>query len=449
VARRPSAAVRALARAVTWIFYRVERRGAPLPSGPALLVANHPNSLLDPAVVWATAGRDVRFLAKEPLFRMPVIGWIVRSAGAIPVYRARDAADMSKNTEMFAAVQAALAAGDAVCIFPEGTSHSTGRLEPLRTGAARIALGAAAAGVDVALVPVGLNFDRKSAFRSRAVIALGPAFFIAPDARRDGRDRSAGPDAEDVHGLTARIATEMRRLLVEADPRSDAAVIDRIDRLYRAARAEARAIDRLERRRLIAAGLDRLRAEAPEWYAEVADRVRTYDARLRRFGLRDRDLDGPAPAALVVRFALRESLAAVALAPLVLAGLIIFYVPYRLTDWVGRRAPDLDVQATTKVLGGIVVYGAWVAGLTALAGAAWGTRGAAVTLALLPPVALASLFAIEREAAVLAAVRGWLAVRWASVRARSRLRRQRIEIAEVLEQVRAWLAEAAEDAATN
>ncbi|MGH9311985.1 MAG: 1-acyl-sn-glycerol-3-phosphate acyltransferase, partial [Vicinamibacterales bacterium] len=118
------AAVRRLAKLVTWAFYRVATRGAPPSSGAVLLVANHPNALLDPAVVWATSGRDVRFLAKEPLFRMPVIGRMLRAGGAIPVYRAIDAADTSKNAAMFAAVGDALAAGDAVCIFPEGTSHS-------------------------------------------------------------------------------------------------------------------------------------------------------------------------------------------------------------------------------------------------------------------------------------------------------------------------------------
>ena len=110
--------------------------------GAVLLLPNHPNALLDPAVIWATAGRDVRFLAKSTLFDGP-FGPLVAGAGAIPVYRKLDqGVDTSKNAETFAAVSAALAAGDAICIFPEGISHSTGRLEPLRTGAARMALAA-------------------------------------------------------------------------------------------------------------------------------------------------------------------------------------------------------------------------------------------------------------------------------------------------------------------
>src|SRR6476659_5872998 len=134
--------VRFLARAACRLFYRVDCASRPPESGAALVLPNHANALLDPAIIWATAGRDVRFLAKSTLFDGP-LRVLIAGSGAIPVYRKLDqGVDVSKNTETFAAVDAALAAGDAVCNFPEGVSHSTGRLVPLRTGAARMALSA-------------------------------------------------------------------------------------------------------------------------------------------------------------------------------------------------------------------------------------------------------------------------------------------------------------------
>jgi glycerol-3-phosphate O-acyltransferase/dihydroxyacetone phosphate acyltransferase len=420
--RRP---VRALTRAITWTFYRVDTRGAPPASGAVLLVANHPNAMLDPAVVWATAGRDVRFLAKEPLFRIPVLAQLLRAGGAIPVYRAIDAADTSKNAAMFEAASAALAAGDAVCIFPEGTSHSTGRLEPLRTGAARIALAAAERGVNAAIVPVGLNFDRKTAFRSRASVVYGAA--LRADSRESARD------------LTARIAGAMRQLMIEADPLVDAAIVARIDQLFAITRPETREMYRVERRRRIAAGIERLRAQEPEWYSEIAERVRTYDARLSRFGFSDADLSGAVSTATAFRFAVREGLIAVALAPVLAAGFIIFWLPYRLTDWMAERG-TLDEQATIKVVGGFVVYGLWIALFGWMAWRTLGADGTLIALAALPAVAFAALFAVERETAVWRAVRGWLAVRRTSPRARARLGRARNEIVDVLDQVREWLA---------
>src|SRR4029434_5122243 len=109
--------VRFLARAACRLFYRVDRVGRPPESGAALLLPNHPNALLDPAIIWATAERDVRFLAKSTLFDGPLLPVLV-SAGASPVYRKLDqGVDTSRNTETFAAVSAALSSGDAVCVF--------------------------------------------------------------------------------------------------------------------------------------------------------------------------------------------------------------------------------------------------------------------------------------------------------------------------------------------
>jgi 1-acyl-sn-glycerol-3-phosphate acyltransferase len=436
-APREQRLVRWLARAGCRIFYRIDRVGLPPATGPVLMVPNHPNALLDPAAIWATAERDVRFLAKSGLFEGPW-GPVLRGARAIPVYRKIDqGADLSKNTEAFAAVDAALKAGDAVCIFPEGISHSTGRLEPLRTGAARMALSAERAGVPVALVPVGLNFERKTAFRSRVTIIYGPPFSCADLVK--GAVDPGGPAI--VHALTDRIAEHMRRLLIEADPRADAAIVDRVDRLYSAARKRGRdPLDRVARRRAIAGGIGRLRAIAPVRYEEILLRVRRYDERLLRFGLRDRHLDWQVTRADAIRFALREILAGLVLVPLCAVAMAVFFVPYHLTAVAARwftREPD--VRATAKVVGGALIYGAWLALVAALAWWLAGRRAALVILALLPIVAVAGLFAIERESAVLDAVRAWWLLQRTAPDTRARLRKRRSELADILDEVNAWL----------
>jgi 1-acyl-sn-glycerol-3-phosphate acyltransferase len=168
-----------------------------------LLVANHPNSLLDPVLVQAVAGRPVRFLAKAPLFTDAKVGWLVRGAGAIPVFRAADdPAQMGRNEDTFRAVHAALAGCAAVGIFPEGLSHLEPGLAPLRTGAARIALGV---GRVFPVVPVGLVFRAKDVFRSDALVLVGE-----PVPWDDLAPRGIA-DAEAVRDLTARIDATLPR----------------------------------------------------------------------------------------------------------------------------------------------------------------------------------------------------------------------------------------------
>src|SRR3990170_9112737 len=165
-------------RAAAAVCYRIRYGGAPVPRGGLfLLVATPPNSLLDPMLVAAAAGRRVRFLAKAPLWDDGKTAWLVRGAAAIPVYRrADDPGQMDRNEDAFRAVHAALAGGAAVGIFPEGLSHSEPALAPLKTGAARIALGGATlAGGAFPVIPVGLVFRRKDVFRSEALVLTGAA----------------------------------------------------------------------------------------------------------------------------------------------------------------------------------------------------------------------------------------------------------------------------------
>ena len=433
---RVGAAVWLLARLAIQIFYRVRRVGATLPVGPVLLVANHPNSLLDPALVQATAGRRIRFLAKSTLFQGHFLSPLIRRSGAIPVYRRIDpGTDVSRNEEMFAAVEAVLAQAAVVCLFPEGISHSTGRLEQLRSGAARIALSSSANGVRVAIVPIGLNFDRLAVFRSRVTVAFGQPFGC-DDLVSAYQDN---PQAA-VRTLTMRIGEYLRRLMIEADPRGDLRMVDRIYQLYSAARGVSGAeADRLQRRRIIAAGIERLRVNDPEQYRSIQDKVLDYDTSRARFGLRERDVDQRISTRTAVRFTVREGLLAALLGPLALLSVLLFAVPYWITGLVGRQVRALESRATGQLVGGVLIYGVWMGLLAAAVGFAYGAATAPAAFFLLSILAVAGLLALEREAAVIGTVRAFLAIRHTPLKARAHLKRQRAEIATVLERAREWL----------
>ena len=425
----------AVARLAIRIFYRVEQIGGTLPAGPLLLVANHPNTLADPALIQATAGRTVRFLAKSTLFADHVVSPLIRRSGAIPVYRRMDpGVDTSRNVETFAAVRAALEAGEAVCLFPEGKSHAAGRLEPLRTGAARMAL---ASRRPVTLVAVGLNFSRLARFRSRVTVVFGRPFDTGDPPGPDA------PDAGDaVRRLTGRIEERLRNLMIEAEPRRDLPIVERVDRLYTAARGVSRdPRERVGRRRLIARGIEELRARDPERLAGIVARVDDYDASLSRFGLRDRDVDREVPFAAAVRFAIREGLLGLVLGPLALVTLAVFATPYWITGQFARRAPDIQSRATWQLLAGAVSYPTWIGVVAATIGAAAGTTPGLLSVAGLAALALGGMSAVERELSVLRTVRAFRALRRTPAAARTALHRQRAAIADVLDRAREWLDE--------
>ncbi len=423
-------------RLAVYAYYRVKRIGNALPDGALLLVANHPNTLIDPAVIQTTAGRRIRFLAKSTLFAWHPLSPLIRRSGAIPVYRKMDpGVDTSRNVEMFSAVAASLAAGEAICLFPEGTSHARGRLEPLRTGAARMVLNSCAAGHPVSIVPVGLNFDALARFRSRVTAVFGHKVDYTDLAAGYAEDETAA-----VRALTDRIEQRLKHLMVEAEPRHDLPIVERIDRLYAAARGASRdARERLGRRRLIAAGMAKLREQDPARLAELMALVEEHLASLARFGLRERDVDQRIPAAEVVRFALREGILALVLGPVALASIVVFAVPYWLTDRIGRWAPNLQSRAVWQIIGGGLLHAVWIATVASLAGARAGTTtGVAAGLGLLVLAALGTL-AVERESAIWRTTRAFFALRQMPLRARGALRRRRAALANVLDDVRAWV----------
>ena len=109
-----------------------------------MVAANHNQGLMDGILLVAALPRRLRPVAKAPLFRHPIIGPLTRLSGAIPVHRRQDERSGAIDNEaMFSAAESALAMGDAILIFPEGVSQPEPALMPLRTGTARLLLGAA------------------------------------------------------------------------------------------------------------------------------------------------------------------------------------------------------------------------------------------------------------------------------------------------------------------
>lgn len=368
-------------------FYRFEVGGERVPArGPVLLVANHPNSLLDPATVVAAAGRPVRFLAKAPLFSDAAVGWLVRGAGALPVYRVQDdPAKMAGNEDTFRAAHAALAEGDAVGIFPEGTSHSEPSLVPLKTGAARIALGAAArTGGGFPVVPVGLVFRRKERFRSEALAVVGE-----PVAWDDLA--AAGPgDAAAARELTRRIDEALREVTVNVERWEDAPLVETSEEVYAAEFGmDDDPAGRVERQAEAAEILARVRRDDHGAWRELAREVSRHARVLRTLGLRPADLHRDLQLGTALGWTLRRLAFFLLGVPTAAVGAALFFVPYRLTGVLEARArPEHDVRATFKLLVGAVVHLVWVLLLAVAAGILMGWGWAAAALLVLPALGL-------------------------------------------------------------
>jgi glycerol-3-phosphate O-acyltransferase / dihydroxyacetone phosphate acyltransferase len=370
---RVYAAVRRVVSFALRFFYRIERAGPALPEGPLLLVGNHPNALIDPGLMIAVSPRPLTFLAKEPIFRMPVLGALVRALGALPVVRAQDdPSRMRENVEALGAGARGLAEGRAIALFPEGRSHSEPSVGALKTGAARLAL---QAGVAVRIVPVGLTYAKKGRFRSAVRVEFGPALEVLPGPAEPGP----------VRGLTERIAAALRAHTLNLAAWEDLRLIRAADALYVLA-TDAPARDP-ERQRLFARGLALLRAEQPERAEELTEEVLALQRRLALTRAEAADLGIRYRPWTVLRFVLRNLVALVLGLPLAALGVVVFALPVlgtRLALRIAGTAPDM--VATVKLLAALVLGPIYVAALAVAAGfwlgPWWGVGLAVVALPL-------------------------------------------------------------------
>ena len=339
-------------------FRRIETVNADsVPSGTGVIfVMNHPNGLIDPALVFVALPRRIAFLAKSTLFRMPVIGWILRTVGALPLYRRIDAGeDVSQNQKTFELCRNLLREGGSIALFPEGVSHNSPKLLPLKSGASRIALGAASTSngetVDVKIVPVGLYYTNKTTFRSEALLHFGESFDVEPTQL----EVNGHPPREAVRALTRQIEAALRGVTLNAESEAELHAARIAEEVLNAARTEQDLGREWEFQRdfIKETGDD----NDPVADEKLTARLQEFDTKLEKFGVEPEHLS---LALYKRRSVLREAFGftwkLILLAPFALVGIVLHFPAYQVCKYASRwfAGGSDDILSTAKVLAGVI-----------------------------------------------------------------------------------------------
>jgi 1-acyl-sn-glycerol-3-phosphate acyltransferase len=411
----------ALGRLLIRVFFRsIEVEGGDqLPSsGPVVLVSNHTNGLVDGLLLMAALRRYPRFLGKSTLFKIAPLWPFLKLAGVIPVYRTMDAVPGDHNVSAFATSHRLLQQGGMVAVFPEGISHDEPRLQALKTGAARIALeaadgdgscgeGADREGTDgLVTVAVGLVYDAKARFRSRALVRVAAPVAMAPWVEAYRRDERATVRTftEDLEVQLARVTptyaswaqaealTRLAATVVRTSGAPDGADVDLADLVSVAGRLAA-----LQEQEASAVPVHGL-------LAEFAD----YERDLALLGLRDRQLVAGRGVRRVGLSVLWAALQVAAAVPFAVVGILVHLIPFQIMKRVGKRPANEGIKATVKILGCFVLFALTYAVLGVLVGRAfgpWAGLGAAVAAPLCGYVAVRVLERMQRIGGMLEAAR--------------------------------------------
>jgi len=395
--------------AVRLIYRSVEVRGQPgsTASGPQLTVSNHFGGFADALIQAYALDRVPRFIARDVIWRIPIAKQIMKFVRAIPTHKPEDKGPAG-NDQMFRSTYDALAEGDLVMIFPEGITVDDPAIARVKTGAARIALGARASGVEgIQIIPSGIHYDDKGSLRSKVWVNVGRPLdldeeidpYAPPGTPQDASNR------EEVRRLTADIEEMLRRSAPDyVDWEEERVLTEAASIALRSVPGAPVDIDYGAESEVANALAQRSTAAK----AGIKESLDQYTADLDAAGINDRQMIGS--------FGDRRSflkrigwniLVGILLLPFALIGLAINIVPLFLLWLIGRFKLAPAVAATVKPGAAILLFSiTW--GVAGWSGWTWsGISGVAAVL-LVMPLYMYALFALyERGTLIWQAWRGW------------------------------------------
>ncbi len=284
--------LRAILRHAVRIFFRrleIEGLENVPPTGPLLLAPNHPNTFIDVLMTATIVRRRLRFVAKSTVVAIPVLGAFLRMMGVVPIHRKQDGpvddAMKEANEDVLAGCEQVVADGGAVLIFPEGiSSQDEMKLLRLRTGLARIALGAEArAPGEVQIVPVALVYEDPGKFRSAVRVCIGVPIQVAPFAATGTGPDDFGP----ARAITAAVRDALELDVLHVEDVENEELVQELDLLYGSAIA-SEAGGRLAASKSLARAVNLFAKEDPARLEQVRSLLSSYRSALDDAGIGDR-----------------------------------------------------------------------------------------------------------------------------------------------------------------
>lgn len=365
-----------MSRAVASLVYReidVRPWDDSLAGSPILAVSNHFGGLSDGILLIDVAPQMPRIVARDVIWKVPVLGRLASAIGMIPVHRAADGA-RSSNDDMFASTYQALSEQDMLLIFPEGVTQDVPHMAKVRTGAARIALGARQSGVSgIKILPIGVHYEDKAGFRSRVLVNPGKAIDLdvwvanRPEGVQGGADDRAA-----VADLTAVIDAVLRRAApdfpdwetVHSLHAGAQVVLDDVDPTVPASQLRYGDLE------LIADRLDRV---AEPHRSDIVTAASDYADALKAVGTSDRAVLGQRSSSGL----LKQLALATVLLPLAVVGFVVAIIPLLLVSIVSRLPVAPAVRSSLVPAVALLLFlGEWLV----LAFSDWNLSGAALLL---------------------------------------------------------------------
>ncbi len=309
-------------------------------TGPVLLVANHPSAFMDPIVIATIAKRPLFFLAKGSLFQKGFTRWLLPKFNMIPIFRSEDSpGQMHKNKEVFLQCYKHFENNGQLLVFPEGISLTERRIKKVKTGTARIALGAESENqfkLGIRIVTVGLNFSNPHRFQSDLFINIDKPIEVSAYKELFETDAFKA-----VHALTDEIRKRLETQVIAIQEAEVDKLVANIEMIYKSQLLRELGHSPNEKEkdfittRDISDSVHYFLNTDPERVARFKNEINAYLKDIERLSLNDgliSSLGGTRP----LFDGMRSLFYLIAGFPLFAFGFINNYLPFKIPGWIAK-----------------------------------------------------------------------------------------------------------------
>lgn len=368
--------------------------------GAKIIIANHPNTLMDAWIIGQLCKEPIYFMTKGTFFNTKWKRSLLMKLGLIPINRATDGRTKGvSNQASFELCYEVLEKGKTLVVFPEGNSFLERQLRDLKSGTARIALEILKRGkVDkVTIIPMGLIYTRGEKFRSSVLSYVGENIDPSPYFEEYKTDPTKASKK-----LTEVFRVELEKLLVDSKSREQDELVDEIIEVLDI-ESENENFDPLENKvdlvRKTHRALNQIYVHEPWKIERVQQLVQSIKWRLDKMEINANLLDNKfKPKRTIIHF--MESFITVLVGfPIFVFGFIHNVIPFQFTNLImPSLVKEIEYYAPIAVLIGIVTYPLTYVGFLILGDYFFGIQGwwKLLYLFLMPATGLFAYYFIQK-----------------------------------------------------
>ena len=328
-------------------------------NGPLIIIANHPNTLMDAMMIGFASKQPIYYIAKGTLFDSKFKLWLLRNLNMIPINRQGEGTTKGvSNQSSFEECYRILEKGKTLVVFPEGTSFLERNLRELKSGTARIALEVEKRNqgkLNLKVVPLGLNYLKAEKFRSSVLINVGNQLPLTDFFEAYKLD--AGKTAKK---LTEVFRFNLENVLVNSHSKEQEKLVDEISDLLSSKyiKSEIKGVEAdITFLKEIRNRVREIQLIQPNKLTEIQLLVQNIQWRLRKLDVRADFLDRRFRSRMFYRQILLSVFFLIIGLPLFVYGLIHNIIQFKLTDFlVPKITKDIEYFAPIAVLLGLIFY---------------------------------------------------------------------------------------------